>query len=100
MTARRYTPEQLGDARIIRARHTPAGNERTCAGCGWPYPCPESSRTAFVLADSDRDECCVSRTSDSGTLMHVDGCQVMDDRMMPDEKSEFGKPAATSEAED
>lgn len=52
MTARRYTPDQLGHARAIRVRHVPTADGRTCAGCGLPYPCLESSRTAFVLADT------------------------------------------------
>lgn len=40
-------------ARGIRARHVRSADGLTCAACRWPYPCPESSRAAFVLADSE-----------------------------------------------
>lgn len=52
MTARRYTPDQLSQARSIQARHIPVADGRTCAACGWPYPCPECSRSAFVLSEA------------------------------------------------
>lgn len=44
------TADPVLQARAIRARHVRSADGRTCAACPWPYPCPECSRAAFLLA--------------------------------------------------
>lgn len=66
MTSPRHQQEtaaQDGGALSIRERHLPAPDGRTCAGCGWPYPCPESSRVAFALTCADPQAAGLRRTA-------------------------------------